>query len=138
MILSTTTVSQQSKTLLETLIADQATAIDRDPAALAKAFQQLGENHLLGLLAPTSWGGQAWSSDQVYQFIEQSARYSGALAFLQIQHQRAVQELAESTNEPLKEQYLRDATSGRLGLGVGYSHLRRPHPPRTAQAEEGG
>ncbi|MEO0434915.1 MAG: acyl-CoA dehydrogenase family protein [Cyanobacteria bacterium J06656_5] len=138
MLQSAATTPQQSKPLLETLIADQATAIDRDPAALSRAFQQLGENHLLGLLAPTSWGGQAWSSHQVYQFIEQSARYSGALAFLQIQHQRAVQELAESTNEPLKEQYLRDAASGRLGLGVGYSHLRRPQPPITAQAIEGG
>lgn len=124
--------------LLQTIVGDGAARIDRDPTALARAFRTMGDQGLLGLLAPVEWGGQAWSSAQVYELIEQSSRYSGALAFLHIQHQRAVQELAESETQALKQQYLRDATSGRVGLGVGYSHLRRPRQPVTAQETDGG
>ncbi|MBT9314539.1 acyl-CoA dehydrogenase family protein [Leptothoe spongobia] len=124
--------------LFQTFIAPQAAQLDRDPKALHKAFQQLGSHGLLGLKASRDWGGQAWESQAIYEFIEQLARYSGALAFLQSQHQRCVQELSNSGNLGLKEQYLRAAIAGQIGLGVGFSHLRRSQQPVMAKEIAGG
>ncbi|MEM7794573.1 MAG: acyl-CoA dehydrogenase family protein [Cyanobacteria bacterium P01_C01_bin.118] len=119
--------------LFQKNIAPQAAQLDQAPKVLHKAFQQLGCNHLLGLKAPSEWGGRAWGSQEIYQYTEQLARYSGALVFLQSQHQRCVQELANSDNLGLKERYLRDAIAGRIGLGVGFSHLRRAQQPVMAE-----
>ncbi|MGD1855201.1 MAG: acyl-CoA dehydrogenase family protein [Leptolyngbyaceae cyanobacterium] len=124
--------------LFQTIIAPQAAALDRDPKALHQAFQQLGQHNLLGLKAAPEWGGQNWDSQAIYRYIEQLARYSGALVFLQSQHQRCVQELSNSDNVELKERYLRDAIAGKIGLGVGFSHLRRAQQPITAQKVAGG
>ncbi|MBE9031985.1 acyl-CoA/acyl-ACP dehydrogenase [filamentous cyanobacterium LEGE 11480] len=140
MNLPTASLSEENRidSLLKTAIAPQATQLDRDPQALKAAFRLLGEHQLLGLRAPREWGGQDWEATAVYQFIEQSTRYSGALAFLQIQHQRAVQEVAASNNQALKQAYLKQATSGQLGLGVGYSHLRRVKQPISVTQTDGG
>ena len=124
--------------LLQTAIAPQAAQLDKDPKALHRAFKELGYHGLLGLKAASEWGGQNWDSRAVYQFTEQLARYSGALVFLQSQHQRCVQELANSDNRGLKETYLRDAIAGHIGLGVGFSHLRRAQQPVTAKETAGG
>ena len=124
--------------LFQTLVAPQAAQLDRDPIALQQAFQNLGTHGLLGLKASKEWGGQAWDSQRIYRFTEQLARYSGALVFLQSQHQRCVQELSNSDNLGLKQQYLRDAIAGRMGLGVGFSHLRRQQQPVMAKAIPGG
>lgn len=53
----------------------------------------------------------------------------GALAFLQTQHQSAVSQLSNCANEALKEQFLSAAIQGKIGLGVGFSHLRRAGTP---------
>ena len=114
-------------------IAPQATELDRDPAALRDAFQLLGNQGLLGLKVPQDWGGRGWTPNDIARYTEQVARYSGALAFLQTQHQSAAGSLAKSDNRGLKESYLRSAARGDIGLGVGFSHLRRSHqPPVTA------
>ena len=128
----------QLEHLLQTVIAPQAAQLDRDPKALHRAFRQLGEHNLLGLKACQSWGGQDWDSKSIYQFTEQLARYSGALVFLQSQHQRCVQELSNSDNLGLKQKYLRDAIAGKVGLGVGFSHLRRAQQPVRAEKTPGG
>ncbi|MEM1252764.1 MAG: acyl-CoA dehydrogenase family protein [Cyanobacteria bacterium P01_H01_bin.21] len=124
--------------LLQTSIAPQAAQLDKDPKALHQAFQTLGRHNLLGLKVAPEWGGQGWDSRAVYHFTEQLARYSGALVFLQSQHQRCVQELVNSDNLELKEKYLRDAIAGHIGLGVGFSHLRRAQQPVVAKETAGG
>lgn len=124
--------------LLQTAIAPQAAQLDRDPKALHQAFQTLGNHNLLGLKVKKEAGGQAWSSQAGYQFTEQLARDSGALAFLQSQHQRCVQELAASNNLRLQQLYLKAAIQGQVGLGVGFSHLRRVQQPVTATATTDG
>ncbi|ESA34883.1 acyl- dehydrogenase [Leptolyngbya sp. Heron Island J] len=126
------------QTLLQTLIAPQAAQLDREPMSLHRAFQALGSHGCLGLKASKEWGGQAWEAQAIYEFTEQLARYSGALVFLQSQHQRCVQELSNSDNLELKQKYLRAAISGRIGLGVGFSHLRRKQQPVMAQETAGG
>jgi len=55
------------------------------------------------------------------------ARYSGALAFLQTQHQSAA--CVQSQNEFLKQEYLPHLSNGQILLGVGFSHLRRAGDP---------
>ncbi|MEM9267233.1 MAG: acyl-CoA dehydrogenase family protein [Cyanobacteria bacterium P01_F01_bin.13] len=126
------------QSLFQTTIAPQAALLDRDPQALHQAFQSLGAQGLLGLKAEQSWGGQGWDSRAIYRYTEQLARYSGALVFLQSQHQRCVQELSNSDNQDLKEKYLRGAIAGHIGLGVGFSHLRRAQQPVTAAKTAGG
>ena len=103
--------------------------MDRDPIALRQAFFDLGPRSLLGLKAPKVWGGAELSPSLFSQFQEAIARYSGSLAFLQTQHQSAVSKLAHCENEGLKDQYLRDAIQGNIGLGVGFSQLRRLGTP---------
>ena len=125
--------------LLQEFIAPQAAQLDGDPEALSRAFQWLGSQHLLGLKVPMEWGGRDWATAEIYRFTERLARYSGCLAFLQTQHQSAVGALAKSDNQELKEEYLRGAAKGEIGLGVGYSQLRRTQqPPVTATAIAGG
>lgn len=124
--------------LLQAALAPKSMRLDRDPIALKQAFQWLGQQGLLGLTAPRSWGGQAWESHQFDQFVEQLTRYSGALAFLQIQHQRSISELTKSSNHNLQEQFLQPAIRGEVGIGVGYSHLRRSCTPVMAEAVSGG
>jgi alkylation response protein AidB-like acyl-CoA dehydrogenase len=119
--------------LLQSSIAPRAAQLDTDPKALKEAFYLLGKHHLLGLRVPETWGGQNWTAQAVYEFIEQLARYSGALAFLQIQHQSAIRELATTTNQALRHKYLEAAATGQIGLGIGYSHLRRPQQPITVE-----
>ncbi|MEM8611387.1 MAG: acyl-CoA dehydrogenase family protein [Cyanobacteria bacterium P01_H01_bin.105] len=124
--------------LLLLSIAPQAAQLDRHPKTLHRAFQQLGKHHFLGLKVAQEWGGQAWNSRAIYEFTEQLACHSGALAFLQSQHQRCVQELSNSDNLGLKEKYLRSAIAGHIGLGVGFSHLRRAQQPVMAKEIDGG
>ena len=124
---------------LQEEIAPWAAEIDRDPAALREVFQLLGKQNLLGLKVPETLGGLGWSAVNTFRYAEQVARYSGVLAFLQTQHQSAVSALAQSDNPRLKDKYLRPAVSGKIGLGVGFSHLRRSDsPPVIAVASSGG
>lgn len=139
--MSASVISPQASdldSLLQTIIAPQAAQLDRDPQALHRAFQRLGQHHLLGLKAAPEWGGQNWDAWAIYHYTEQLARYSGALVFLQSQHQRGVQELSNSDNLELKQTYLRDAIAGNIGLGVGFSHLRRAQQPITVKKVAGG
>lgn len=132
------TTSINLKHLLTAHIAPQAAAIDQDPTALRRAFQLLGQHHFLGLKAPDHWGGLGWGAKERYQFVEQVTRHSGALAFLHSQHERCIQELVTSQNAQLQKQYLSQAIAGHIGLGVGFSHLRRGHQPVTAVKAAGG
>ncbi|NJN48740.1 MAG: hypothetical protein HC805_01695 [Alkalinema sp. RL_2_19] len=45
---------------LKEVIAPQAITLDHDPSALCQAFRWLGDQQLLGVMAPRSWGGEAW------------------------------------------------------------------------------
>ncbi|MGD1901611.1 MAG: acyl-CoA dehydrogenase family protein [Geitlerinemataceae cyanobacterium] len=106
---------------LTTEIAPQAERLDRDPAALRDAFFQLGERNLLCL--------KTGSPRTFRQFQMQIARYSGALAFLQTQHQSGAAFVVNSENETLKREYLPQLASGQKTVGVGFSHLRRRDVP---------
>ncbi|MEM9245305.1 MAG: acyl-CoA dehydrogenase family protein [Cyanobacteria bacterium P01_F01_bin.153] len=72
------------------------------------------------------------------QFREVLARYSGALTFLQIQHQSAGAMVGSSKNLALRDKILPSLATGNCALGIGYSHLRRSPSPVTARAVPGG
>ena len=121
---------------VERAIAPQAAQLDRDPGALRKGFQWLGEQGWLHLHGGV--GDQPVTNLQAGQFREVLARYSGALAFLQVQHQSAGAMIATSSNEALREAYLPGLATGDRAIGIGFSHLRRRTPPVTAQPVLGG
>lgn len=116
---------------LQEFVAPHAAAIDGDPVALQKAISGLGDRRLLAL--------QVTDSEETFRsFQEAIARYSGALAFLQTQHQSAAAMLANSPNETLKQEYLPHLANGSRLVGVGFSHLRRnPSPVRAIAMDRG-
>lgn len=119
----------QTEHYLREHIAPQAALLDSDPQALQIAFQGLGEQGWLGLWVPQEWQGLEVNELTFRAFQEQVARYSGALAFLQTQHQSAAARLAQSSNEALKQAYLSKMVSGQVRVGLGFSQLRRQGEP---------
>ncbi|GAB4228643.1 MAG: acyl-CoA dehydrogenase family protein [Stanieria sp.] len=124
---------------LQQEIAPQANQIDRQPDKLKAALQGLGKRNLLALRVPKNLGGAGLSEIEYRQFQIAIARASGALAFLQTQHQSAGSFLVASENQFLKQQYLPQMGNGEILIGVGFSQLRRRGKPMMqAQEVEGG
>jgi alkylation response protein AidB-like acyl-CoA dehydrogenase len=132
-------VIEKAVQILREEIAPRAQEIDRDPEAMRWALSRLCEHDLMALKRPAEYGGPAISENEMRDFQEEIARYSGALAFLQTQHQGVVGMIASSGNQPLKDEYLPQMGNGRKLVGVGFSQLRRPGPPiMRAEPTEGG
>ncbi|PSN18139.1 acyl-CoA dehydrogenase [filamentous cyanobacterium CCP5] len=109
-----------------------AQGLDQDSEALLEAFKELGDRQWLGLRLGTDYGGQGLSNRDYFLAAALLARYSGALAFLQTQHQSAGGFIATGCNEQLKQGYLPAMVRGQRRVGIGFSHLRRPVPPLRA------
>ncbi|MCG8363419.1 MAG: acyl-CoA/acyl-ACP dehydrogenase [Pseudanabaenales cyanobacterium] len=130
---------KQSERYLLEFVAPRAAVLDQNPQALRNALQGLGDRALLALRAPLEWNGQGLDELTFCSFQEQVARYSGALAFLQTQHQSAATILANSPNQLLREAYLPYLSTGQIMLGIGFSQLRRQgDPPVKATPTDGG
>ncbi|MFB2892816.1 cyclase family protein [Aerosakkonemataceae cyanobacterium BLCC-F50] len=123
------TLLEQTKSYLISSVAPNAAVIDYDSQALQKALNGLAELGLLGLRIPQEWGGLAVNQQTFDDFQELVARYSGALAFLQTQHQSAAAMISQSENIALKQEYLPLMSQGKRLLGIGFSHLRRDGEP---------
>lgn len=151
-VISAPTLSQQSQFLeleyheyvqnvesfLQSLCV-QANQLDLDPDLLQQALNRLGEAGILGINGPQEWGGEQLPSSVFCRVQEIMSRYSGALAFVQNQHQNAVSKLSASTNKDLKRRYLSGAIQGQIGIGVAFSHLRRvAQPCMKAEPVSGG
>lgn len=115
--------------LLREEIAPRAQEMDHDSAALKWAMDRMAEHDLLALKRPVEFGGPAIADTEMRHFQEEIARYSGALAFLQTQHQGVVGMIAASQNQALRREYLPLMGNGGRLVGVGFSQLRRPGPP---------
>ncbi|MGC1215901.1 MAG: acyl-CoA dehydrogenase family protein, partial [Phormidesmis sp.] len=123
---------------LMSAVKPEANRLDHDSPALFNAFYALGKRGWLIPKAPERWQGLGLSGLDYQQFQRTVARYSGALAFLQTQHQSAASLLLASENEALQQQYLPGMATGAQRLGVGFSQLRRRPAPLTARAVAGG
>lgn len=131
-------LAQAAAQLLET-IAPQADAINQDPMALAEAMDWLDAQGWLALKVDPEWGGRGISEAEYGRFREAVARCSGALAFLQAQHQSAAGLIAKGDNGALKQTYLPAIAQGKTRLGIAFSHLRRvDDPPIEGRAVPGG
>ncbi|HIK27615.1 MAG: acyl-CoA dehydrogenase family protein [Oscillatoriaceae bacterium SKW80] len=118
-----------AESYLRESVAPIAARLDADQNALQNAFKELGARGLLGLRVPEKWGGAGVSACVNSAFQEMVARYSGALAFLQTQHQSAALMITNSDSSALKQEYLPHLATGKRCLGVGFSQLRRPGKP---------
>lgn len=120
-----TTLLNILKSYLTTSVAPNAAEIDRDFYSLQQALKGLAELGVLGLRIPSLWGGLSVNQQTFDDYQELVARHSGALAFLQMQHQAAAGMISQCDNDALKQQYLPWMSKGELLLGIGFSHLRR-------------
>ena len=127
------------ETYLQENVATQAQELDRSSAALKLALQSMGVRSWLALTVPQELGGAGWKEMDYRRFQIAIARYSGALAFLQTQHQSAVSQLAKSDNQSLQQEYLPHVATGKKLIGVGFSHLRRRGKPimQAVEVEQG-
>ncbi|MEZ2319898.1 MAG: acyl-CoA dehydrogenase [Microcoleus sp.] len=134
-----TDILNNTETYLKNCVAADAEIIDSDSEALKTALVGLEDRSLLALRVPQKWGGADIDAQTFYEYQELTARYSGALGFLQTQHHSATAMLANSDNELLKTRCLPAIALGELRLGVGFSHLRRSgNPAVTATAAQNG
>ena len=124
---------------LQQVVAPLADEIDGNSAQLQKVLQQMGDRSWLAMKAPVELGGMGLKESE-YRCLQISlARTSGALTFLQTQHQSAVSKLAQSKNKSLHTEFFPGVAQGKTLIGVGFSHLRRPGRPMMRATEtEGG
>jgi Acyl-CoA dehydrogenase, N-terminal domain len=122
-------ILDSAESYLKECVAPRAEIIDSDSEALKTALLGLENRSLLALRVPQKWGGADIPPELFYEYQELTARYSGALSFLQTQHHSATAMIASSDNEMLKDRYLRAIAQKELRLGVGFSHLRRSGNP---------
>jgi alkylation response protein AidB-like acyl-CoA dehydrogenase len=128
-----------ARRFLKEEVAPHAQKMDLDRDVLKAAVDGLCRLNLMALKRPDAFGGPNLSDAGIRHFQEEIARYSGALAFLQTQHQGVVGMIASSDNSWLKETYLPGMANGEKLVGVGFSQLRRPGPPiMRAERVDGG
>lgn len=132
-------ILDSAESYLKEYVAPRAEIIDCDSEALKTALLGLENRSLLALRVPQKWGGADIPPEIFYEYQELTARYSGALSFLQTQHHSATAMLANSDNEMLKSRYLPAIALQELRLGIGFSHLRRSgNPTVTATPAKSG
>ena len=91
-------ILNSTENYLQKCVAPHAEIIDSDSEALKTALAGLEDRSLLALRVPQKWGGASIAPEIFYQYQELTARYSGALCFLQTQHHSATSMLANSDN----------------------------------------
>jgi hypothetical protein len=109
-------------------IAPNAHAIDTSVEAMGVAFTEMRKQGLMALKRPAEHGGPAISEADFRTYQEEVARASGSFAFLQTQHQSAVNMIAKQASEEIKAEYL-PQMHGPKTVGIGFSQLRRTGDP---------
>lgn len=124
---------------LKTEVKPIANRLDSDPALLAEVYKVMAGKGWIALKVTESQGGPGVSEEVFREFQELIARYSGALAFLQTQHQSCASILMKSTNPDLEQNLVPLMVKGERLVGLGFSQLRRPGEPIMKAVEaEGG
>ncbi len=141
--LDSPTYLSELEAYLESQVVPVAQRLDREPDQLFAAFLALGSKGWLAPKLPStehglSIGGLGLDSSEYQEFQSAIARCSGALAFLQTQHQSAASLIISGENETLKRRYLPEMPAGSRRIGVGFSQLRRQPAPLRAEVVTGG
>lgn len=130
---------EQVEQFLFDWVRPRAQAMDVSLKALKEGLGELANRGLLGLRADPEFGGRGFPDAAFRRFQETIARCSGALAFVQTQHQSAVSFLNRSANEALKRRLLPKWCSGERMSGIAFSQLRKAGAPvLSAKHGEGG
>lgn len=120
-------------------VAPVANQLDSDSRLLAQVMHEMGGAGLMSLRRPEEYGGPGLAEPEFRAYQEMVAATSGALSFLQTQHQSAVSMISKCPNTGLKERVLPTAHTPSGWIGIGFSQLRRPGPPLLkATKVEGG
>lgn len=124
-------ILQQGEIFLEKEVFLKSDAIDRDSNMLKKFFYKMNDinSSFFQLKLAKNLGGIDISNLGFYSWQIMITKYSGALSFLQTQHQSAIAILSQSKNETIKEKYLAKILTENQFCGVGFSHLRRQGKP---------
>lgn len=115
-----------------------ANQLDSDAKRLFEAFYELGDRALLAPKLPQELGGLGLNTLDFWKFQALVGQHSGALAFLQTQHQSAASFLLSGQNQALAKRYLPAMVSGAKSVGVGFSQLRKQPAPLVAQRVSNG
>jgi len=120
-------------------VRPRAGEIDQQLPALREALAEMGKRGLLGMRIPREFGGLGLEPLDFRRTQEASARASGALAFLESQHQSACGLLSKFGNTELKARFLPTFARGEASSAIAFSHLRRKEKPAlTAIPDAGG
>lgn len=124
-------IINQAEDFLRKEVLPQAHLLDQDSQLLKDTLDKFNQFNplFLKLKIAEKWGGLAMGNLGFYTWQIMMAKYSGAFAFLQTQHQSAIASLNSSNNEILKEKYLSKIGQENHFYGVGFSHLRRQGSP---------
>lgn len=124
-----TTRFDDARRFLTDWVRPRAGAIDRDLDALKGALAEFGRRGFLGLRIPREFDGLEIDPISFRRFQEASARASGALAFLESQHQSACGLIVRGPNMGLKARVLPQLARGDMSAAIAFSHLRKSGDP---------
>ncbi|WP_373481113.1 hypothetical protein [Geminocystis sp.] len=122
---------EEAEDFLEKEVLLKREVIDNDSDILKQTLMKMNKvnYNFFQLKLSKFWGGLDISNLGFYSWQIMIAKYSGALSFLQTQHQSAMAMLSNSKNKIVKEKYLSKIIKENLFCGVGFSHLRRKGKP---------
>ncbi len=102
-------------------VAPISNALDHDVPLLKKIYQQLIELNVLQLLVPSGCGGLGGDRAEWIEYNILLSQYSGALLFLQAQHQFAVTQLKKLLPAPKAVSLLKKISEETLALGIAFA-----------------
>ena len=106
-------------------IAPIGNALDNDSQLLVISFEQLRNLGGLKLLIPVECGGLGGGRPEWIEYNILLAQYSGALLFLQAQHQFSIAELKKLLPNQSAHDFLKHVADSNLGLGVSLAANRK-------------
>lgn len=127
----------RARRLADDLLAPHAEQVDQGAVPVGH-LTEIRRSGLLGLNAPTEYGGAAAPGVVVRETAEILSGACCSTWFVQTQHHTPVLTLARSEG-PVRERLLGRLASGELLSGVAYAHLRAyPRVPVRVTRERGG
>ncbi len=110
---------------LETTVSPISNDLDSNSTLLKNCYQQLIELDGLRLRIPCEYGGLGFERYEWIEYTSQLAGYSGALLFLQAQHQYAISRLNKLLPDPKIASVLQSLAKKNIGVGVGFASNKK-------------
>lgn len=121
---------QNLSVFLENQVKHNELLIDTEFDKLKEIFSEFSKHGFLNILLPHHLNGFNLNKTQYHFLKKEIASYSGALAFLQTQHQTACQLLLKSSNKYIGETFLSLLADKKITCGMALSphlyHYRTP------------